>query len=472
MKPSLYPQKPVLIIDDEADILKSYELTLKSEGIHNVLSCRDPRNVMSIIADRNLWVILLDLSMPYISGEEILLNITNEHPDIPVIIITGDNEVDTAVRCMKRGAFDYMVKPVEKNRLVSGVKRVIEIRELQHENQMLKQRILDGTLARPEAFSAIITNNRTMLSLFQYAESIAISPKPVLITGETGVGKELMARAIHTLSERTGEFISINAAGIDDNVFADTLFGHVKGAFTGADQARKGIVEKASGGTMVLEEIGDLNIDSQVKLLRIIQEGEYYPLGSDLPQKSDARIIVSTNRHLQTLQNSERFRKDLFFRLRAHHIHIPPLRERLDDIPLLLEHFLEEIAQSLEKKTPSYPEELITLLSNYDFPGNIRELRVMVYDALSTHKSKNISMKRFLLNMDRGCDHTGRDSTFDQSESPSSLQITGMLPTLKQATRSLITEAMRRTDNNQSMAARLLGISRQTLARHLNSELK
>jgi DNA-binding NtrC family response regulator len=472
MTPLLYPSNPVLIIDDETIILKSYELSLRTGGINNILPCQDSRNVLSIIAERNVTVILLDLSMPYISGEEMLLNIKNKHPDIPVIIITGDNDVSTAVSCMKKGAADYMVKPVEKSRLVSGVRRAIEIRELQNEVQMLKDRMLTGTLARPEAFSGMITNNRAMLSLFQYAEAIAGSPQPVLITGETGVGKELMARAVHKLSGRTGKFISVNSSGIDDNVFADTLFGHVKGAFTGADQIRAGIVENASGGTLVLDEIGDLNMASQIKLLRLIQEGEYLPLGSDIPKTTDTRIIVSTNKDLQALQKSGQFRTDLYFRLKAHHIHLPPLRDRCDDIPLLMEYFLEEAARSLEKDKPSYPDELITLLTNYHFPGNIRELYAMLYDALSTHKSKLLSTKRFQSHMDQERLQTGYNPPPNPSIPHASIQFSGTLPTLKQATVNLITEAMRRTNNNQSMAARLLGISRQTLARHLSAGAK
>ncbi|MBU4315958.1 MAG: sigma-54 dependent transcriptional regulator [Proteobacteria bacterium] len=463
-----FPQINILIVDDEADILKSFDLTLKTGGINNVLKCQDARQVMATLEDKNVCAVLLDLSMPHISGEKLLQKIIGEHPDISVIVITGDNEVDTAVRCMKLGAVDYMVKPVEKSRLVSGVKKVIEIHELQNQNRLLKEKILEGKLARPEPFHEMVTNNKTMLSLFQYTESIAVSPQPVLITGETGVGKELMARAIHTLSGRTGEFVCVNAAGIDDNVFADTLFGHVKGAYTGADQARKGLVEKASKGTLLLDEIGDLSLESQVKLLRLIQEGEYFPLGSDLAKTTNARIVVSTNLDLNALQQSGKFRKDLYYRLRAHHLLLPPLRERLEDLPLLLDHFLAEAAHRLEKSSPTYPFELITLLSNYAFPGNVRELRTMVYDALSTHKTKMLSTGRFQEHMKGNQGSVKQASVHDPFRNLSSFQITGPLPTLKQAVRVLIAEAMKRTHQNQSMAAKLLGITRQTLARNLD----
>ena len=464
-----YPSTPVLVVDDEVDILKSFEMTLKIGGVTNIVTCNDPQQVVSLVRANNPCVILLDLSMPHVSGEDLLSIVKDEHPDTPVIVITGDNEVETAVRCMKKGAADYMVKPVEKSRLISGVKKVIEIWELQQENQMLKERMLSGMIYRPDAFSEIITNSKGMLSLFQYAESIAASPQPVLISGETGVGKELMAKAIHSLSGRDGTIITVNAAGIDDNVFSDTLFGHIKGAYTGADRVRKGLVEKAYGGTLVLDEIGDISADSQVKLLRLIQEGEYFPLGSDVPKNTNVRIIVSTNKDLQALQAAGTFRKDLYFRLKAHHIIIPSLRERLDDIPILLDYFMDEAAQNLGKKKPVYPEQLITLLQNYAFPGNVRELRTMVYDAVSTHTSKMLSLARFEHHM--GQERQTRDISFEAPLPPMALlNVVGPMPTLKQATQILISEAMKRTNNNQSMAAKLLGITRQTLARNFETD--
>ncbi len=472
MNQTIFPSHPVLLVDDEKAMLKSFELALRTGGIKNLLTCQDPRDVMPLLSKKKAEVILLDLTMPYISGDELLPMITENFPEIPVIIITGNNEVDKAVQCIKAGAFDYMVKPVEKNRLISSVRRAIEIRELQYENQLLKERILSGRLYNPEAFSEIVTNNKIMVSLFQYVESIAKSPQPVLIIGETGVGKELMAKSIHILSDRQGPFVSVNAAGIDDNIFSDTLFGHTKGAFTGADEMRKGLVEKASGGTLLLDEIGDLSPDSQIKLLRLMQEREYFPLGSDLPKITDARIIITTNHDLQALQQSGRFRKDLYYRLRAHHLHIPPLRERLDDLPLLVDHFLKEAAQSLGKKTPSPPGELIILLSNYHFPGNIRELKTMIYDAVSSHKSRKLSMDRFKMHIDIEHVVPTPDSTQFSEKAYSWFAGSGPLSTLEQANQLLIAEAMKRTNNNQSMAARLLGISRQRLSRRLKAILK
>ena len=374
MATSTYPHLPVMLVDDEVQALDSFELALRSGNVNNFIRCQDSRDVISLLAEQESDVMLLDLRMPYMSGEELLPMVTTDFPHVPVIVITGADDVETAVRCMKAGAFDYIVKPVERSRLVASVKRAIELRELRRQNQLLKAHVLSDQLQNPEAFSEIITTSKIIRSIFQYIESIATSPQPVLITGDTGVGKELVARAVHTISRRQGDFIAVNVAGLDDNVFADTLFGHRKGAFTGADQTRTGLAEKASGGTLFLDEIGDLSPASQVKLLRFLQEGEFFPLGSDVAKRSDARIVVATNQELETLRDAGTFRKDLYYRLRIHHVHIPPLRERTEDLPLLLNHFLEKAAKMLGKKQPTPPKELITLLGAYHFPGNIREL--------------------------------------------------------------------------------------------------
>lgn len=471
MKQSLFPQNPVLLVDDESASLRGFKMILKSAGINNLLLCRDSREVMPILATHKIEVILLDLIMPFLSGEEVLTMIAADYPEIPVIVITGNTKVDMAVRCMKTGTFDYMVKPIEKNRLVSGLKCAIEIRGLQNENQLLKARILSGKIENPGVFSHIITKDRSMFGLFQYAESIAKSPQPVLITGETGVGKELMARAIHRLSCREGALITVNAAGIDDNVFSDTLFGHVNGAFTGAERMRRGMVENAFGGTLFLDEIGDLRPESQIKLLRLLQEREYFPLGADVPKIADAKIIVATNRDLSILKDSGRLRKDLYYRITSHHLHIPPLRERLNDLPLLVNHFLDRAARDFGKKAPSPPAELFTLLSNYHFPGNVRELKSMIYDAVARHKSKIMSMELFEAHISKESS-IGVNGAITLNLTQDSCGSHGeVLPTLEQATFLLVQKAMQRSGNNKSMAARFLGISRQRLGRYLKKKL-
>jgi DNA-binding NtrC family response regulator len=467
MNTSIYPGLPLLIVDDERHSIDSFEIALRSGKINNFIRCQDSREVLSILSEHELEAILLDLKMPYISGEELLPAIIADYPEVPVIVITGADDVETAVNCMKAGAFDYMVKPVERSRLLTGVKRAIEIRELQRENRLLKDQVLSPELMHPEAFSEIISNSRAMKSIFRYIEAIATSPQPVLITGETGTGKELIAKAIHTLRNPEGEFVAVNVAGLDDNVFTDTLFGHKKGAFTGADQARAGLIEKASGGTLFLDEIGDLTIASQVKILRLLQENEFLPLGSDVTKRSDARVVVATNVDLQALLASGKFRKDLYYRLSTHHIHIPPLRDRKEDLPLLLDYFLDKCSKSLDKKKPTPPKELLIMLEGYSFPGNIRELQSMVFDAVGNHKSGILSLETFKTHISQKQSTLEREPREHLSSSSSMVTFHDQLPTLKEIEELLVTEAMRRAKNNQSIAAMSLGISRQALNKRL-----
>jgi DNA-binding NtrC family response regulator len=350
---------------------------------------------MSILAREEIKIMLLDLGMPHVSGEELLRQLSADHPEVTVIIITGTDDVETAVRCVREGVFDYIVKPVERGRLISSVRRAIELRELDRENHALKARVLSDRLTRPEAFSEIVTISPRIRSIFRYVEAIAPSPRPMLITGETGVGKKLLARAVHTLSSRAGAFVAVNVAGLNDHVFADTLFGHRKSAFNGAMEARAGLLEQAGHGTLFLDEIGDLSPSSQVKLLRLLQNGAYLPLGSDLAKRSDASIVAATTHDLEAARNSGRFRRDLYHRLSGHHIHIPPLRERGEDLPILLDRFLEKAAGNLGKKKPTLPDKLIELLASHHFPGNVRELESMVHNAVSSHTSGELSMDAF-----------------------------------------------------------------------------
>ena len=467
MTESTYPHFPVMMVDDEAQAITSFEMTLRSANMNNFIRCHDSRDVMPLLSSREIEVMLLDLRMPNISGEELLPMITADYPEIPVVVVTGSNDIDTAVKCMQHGAFDYILKPVEKSRLIGGVKRAIELRELQRENQLLKAHVLSDKLEKPEAFSEIVTVSTSMRSIFQYIEAIASSPRPVLITGETGVGKELVAKAVHALSNRKGAFVPVNVAGLDDHVFADTLFGHKKGAFTDAREARSGLIERADGGTLFLDEIGDLSTASQVKLLRLLQEGEFFPLGSDVAKRSDARIVVATNQDLDKLQSSGQFRKDLYYRLGDHQIHIPPLRRRREDLALLVEHFLEKASKVLDKKKPTPPAELITLLSTYHFPGNIRELESMIFDAVSSHASGKLSMDSFKTHLLKT---TSADAADLAPENGALIGFSHQLPTLKQIEQLLIDEALKRANGNQSIAALSLGISRQALNKRLKKK--
>ncbi len=315
----------------------------------------------------------------------------------------------------------------------------------------------------------IITQNNEMLAIFEYLRSISQSTQPVLVTGETGVGKELVAKAVHISSTARGRLVTVNAAGLDDNVFSDTLFGHVRGAFTGADRDRQGLIEKANFGTLFLDEIGDLTTISQVKLLRLIQEKEYMPLGQDEPRRSNARIVAATNADLWALQRSGQFRKDLNFRLRTHHVNIPPLRNRLEDLPLLVEHFLTKAAQALGKKVPTPPKELIQLLSTYSFPGNVRELEGMIFDAVSRHKDRILTLETFKAHIEKER-KTKFDNRAEETDEESRVTFSGDLPTIKQATELLVEEALKRAKGNQSIAARMLGITRQALGKRIKNK--
>jgi DNA-binding NtrC family response regulator len=469
MKPqTLYPTHPLLLVDDETVALRSCAMTLRMQGINHIVECQDSRNVAGLLAEQRFSLLLIDLTMPYCSGEEILTLVAEQYPDLPVIVVTAMDTVETAVLCMKKGAMDYMVKPVEKTRLVSGIRRIIEMLELRAQAVMLKEHLLSDGLRAPEAFAGIITGDKTMLALFQYMEAIAASRYPVLVTGETGVGKELLVKAIHTLSRVSGPLVSVNVAGLDDNIFSDTLFGHVKGAFTGAAERRAGLVERATGGTLHLDEIGELHHESQVKLLRLLQEGEYLPLGADTVRTADIRVVASTNRDLSQMQEDGRFRKDLYYRLSVHHLQIPPLRQRRGDVPLLLHHCVREAAQALAKPEPTWSDEVLVALYRYDFPGNIRELRTMIQNAVSLNTTGTLTLRDFRERL--GSQPTSavaprREPIAAGGWQPSSLD--GGLPTMAEATSQLIREALKRCNNNQSEAARLLGISRQRLARNL-----
>jgi DNA-binding NtrC family response regulator len=467
MKDNSLMSKAVLVVDDEAQMLLSAEVMLKGAGIKKVLTLDDGRKVLAVLEEERVGAVVLDLTMPLKTGNELLPEINDRYPHIPVVVMTAVNEVETAVECMKAGAFEYLVKPVEKNLFVSAVKRAMEVNALRRKVDSLKESLLSGRLVHEDAFTSIVTCSNKMRSVFQYCEVIAGTDEPVLITGETGVGKELIARAIHTLSGRRGELIPVNIAGLDDNMFSDTLFGHTKGAFSGADRARDGLIVKASSGTLFLDEIGDLGESAQVKLLRLLQEREYYPLGSDTRKLTDARIIVATNKDLRSMIDEDRFRKDLYYRLRSHHLHIPPLRDRPEDLPLLIDHFLETTAGSLKRKKPSTPPELITLLSTYHFPGNVRELESMIFDAVTRHGGGVLSMDLFRgsINRELSSDNEGRAG--EVSSLSSYLGGNGRMPTLKEAENDLIAEALRRAKGNQGIAASYLGITRQALNKRL-----
>lgn len=451
MNRQLTMDRPILIVDDEPEILLAVDTALQMAGYNNIITISDSRDVIRQMERQIPCLMILDLNMPHINGSRLLKIVRKTYPKLPVIILTGDIDVDMAVKCMKIGAMDYVVKPVEEERLLASVKQALAFINLENKIQDSPVSDLFSQIKNPKVFEKIITQDDKMHSIFHYIEAVAPSSQPVLIFGETGVGKELIGQSIHTLSKRKGKLIVVNVAGLDDNVFSDTLFGHVQGAFTGAQHSRRGLIEQAAGGTLLLDEIGDLALTSQIKLLRLIQEREYLPLGSDKIQHSDARIIASTNHDLWALEKKGTFRKDLIYRLSTHTLTLPPLRDRLLDLPLLLDRFICQAANELDKPVPDIPKTLIEQMETYPFRGNIRELKSMVYDAVSRHKKGPIKANLF--------------KGLSLSELKENQGIN--LPTLKEASNELVEKAMKQTGNNQSAAAVILGISQQALSKRL-----
>jgi two-component system nitrogen regulation response regulator GlnG len=459
---------PILLVDDEPQLLRSASVALRTAGFPHVLTLEDGRAVAPTLAERDVGVVVLDLTMPHVAGLVLLAEIAADHPDVPVVVMTATNDLETAVQCMQAGAVDYLVKPVEGDRLASSIRRALELRSLQAEVLSLKDRLLTDAPHRREAFAEIVTQSRSMFAVFRYLEAIAASPQPVLITGETGTGKELIARALHRLSARPGEMVAINVAGLDDTMFSDTLFGHTRGAFTGAERPREGLIASTAGGTLFLDEIGDLAIASQVKLLRLLQDGSFYALGADRARQSRARVVVATNCDVAQAVEAGRFRKDLYYRLRTHHLHLPPLRARPGDIPLLVHHFVERAARQLGKPAPAVPLALYQLLGSYDFPGNVRELEALIVDAVARHEGVTLSLGSFKDALAGQTRPAAPDDESERAATPLSSLFPDRLPTLREAQDALIAEALRRADGNQGVAAATLAISRQALNKRLS----
>ncbi len=457
-------QATILIVDDEEMVLESFACFFEECGYH-VLEARNGREGLEVFQSNLPDLVFSDLRMPEMDGLDFLKAIKKISPDTPVVIISGIGVVADAIKAVKLGAWDYITKPVSSlDELEIIAKRALETVDLRHEVSALREQILIGRLSKADAFTPIITRDEAMHRIFHYIEAIAPTSQPVLITGQTGTGKELVAHAVHDASVRKGSFIAVNVGGVDDLMFSDTLFGHVRGAFTGADRQRDGIIAQADGGTLFLDEIGELSDASQIKLLRLLQEHEYFPLGSDMPSKTNARLVAATNLDLRAKVDAGAFRQDLFYRLCTHQIHIPPLASRKGDIPLLLERFIEEAAASMHKTPPTVSPELYQYVAAYEFPGNVRELKSMVYDAIARHTRGALGKESFLHALDIRRPVSPPANGIFEILSESS----DRLPTLKEAEEALVQKALERAGGNQGVAARYLGITRQGLNKMLN----
>lgn len=456
----------ILLVDDEQSELDAYSLLLNSMGVQNVVTLNDSSAVLDILDTMQASIVFLDLNMPKVSGIDVLRELRAKKPQIPVVIITANSEIEMAVECLKLGAHDYLVKPIDLKTFSSALRNALEIGLLRNEVLSLKGINFDRLPKTNKAFEPIVTCSANMQSIFKYIDAIATSGLPALILGETGSGKELLAKAVHDLSNLPGEFVAVDASGLDDNLFSDTLFGHKKGAYTGADHHRPGMIEKAKNGTLFLDEIGDLTEASQVKLLRLLQENIYYPLGTDQPHQCNARIITAANKDLTKLAGQEgEFRMDLYYRLSTHLIKVPPLRERRDDIPLLVNHLLKQAALAMNKKVPVMSDGVVDALCRHPFFGNVRELKAYIFDAVALSEFDRIEDEIILERLAGAASSRIKDQPATYSNPLES--IFGHFPTLTELTDYAVDLAMVSADNNQSRASRLLGISRQALHKRI-----
>jgi len=464
-EPGKKPYLPILMVDDEIQTLHTYEMLLNKEGFNNIVLCIDGEEGLDFLKEKKVSLVILDLGMRMMPGQELLEKLSFGYPEIPIIVATAFDDVNTVVECMKKGAYDYLVKPIEWTRFMTTIRNALELRALEDENIRLQNSILENNPEKSVAnllpYKKIITDTEAMFSIFRYIDSISATSQPVLITGETGTGKELIAEAVHKASGRRGKFVSINVAGLDDSTFSDTLFGHKAGAFTDAREARKGLIESADGGTLFLDEIGDLKDSSQVKLLRLIQENEYYPLGHDVPSKANARIITASNKNLPEMKDGGTFRKDLYYRLNKHHIYLPPLRERINDLEILIDFFAKKSSEELGVAVPKLPEGLTELLGKYPFPGNIRELEGIVFDAISSPPFGKITLDYFQNYLKISHGNSPETSSVKQN-------IDSNVTKIEDAENMLIEKAIEEADGNLTHAAQKLGISRSTLYRKIS----
>jgi len=456
----------ILLVDDDADFQHELRRMLLANGLADVETAANGVAALERLDRGGIAVLLLDMVMPGISGSELLAIIGERYPAVPVIMITAVSDVVSIVNCIKNGAFDYLTKPLDSGRLFAAVTKALNFSELNSQNRQLRNYLLGEPLDCPEIFSRILTVNSRMKSIFKLVEMIAVTQHPVLISGETGVGKELLAQAVHVASGLPGQFVPVNVAGLDDVLFSDTIFGHRKGAYTGAGEARDGLIRKAAGGTLFLDEIGDLSAESQKALLRLLQEKEYYRLGSDILYHSDARIVAASNRDLQAMITAGTFRRDLYHRLAIHEIQIPPLRERREDIPLLAQHFARTAAASLGKEPPAIAPAARMALLAYDFPGNVRELQNRISNVVACSSAKELTMQDFpglkpQSAQGRGIVRITGDRYFTLHAAFASF------PTIDEMEQLLVQEAMKISEGNKVVAAELLGITRPTLYKKL-----
>ena len=443
----------ILLIDDEPAQITSIKSFLKRRN-YSILTANSGKEGISHIDDGNVDLVFTDFRMPNMNGLEVVQNIKKLNPEIPVVVITAFSDTKDAVTVMKEGAFDYLSKPVDLDELELLVNKAKEHRYLISENKLLKQQ-----LEEKYKFDSIISQSREMEEVLNTSGRVAKSKATVLIRGQSGTGKELIAKAIHYSSERKDNpLITVNCAALSENLLESELFGHEKGSFTGAIAQRIGRFEQAEGGTLFIDEIGDISLHTQVKLLRSLQFGEFERVGGSKTIKVDVRVITATNQNLEQLIKNGLFREDLFYRINVVTINLPALRERKTDIPVLIRHFIDKYARENNKNIKEISKEAQDYLMRYHFPGNIRELENIIERAVVMSRETIITTS----DLPAGLSLSNEKAVFDPNDFTDSY--TNKVAAFES---SMIDAALDLKNGNQSRAAELLGISE----RHLRSRM-
>lgn len=438
----------LLIIDDEKNIREGLAANFEMEG-YQVRLAENGAQGLDALAKGDIDLVITDLRMPGISGEEVLRKVATETPGVPVIVLTGHGSIDAAVDAMRNGAYDFLTKPLNLDQLSLIVKRALEARELS-----LRHRQLKTEIENEHALDNIIGKSAEMQKVFEMIKKVAASKASVLITGESGVGKEVVADAIHNLSPRKDhQCIKVHCAALSETLLESELFGHEKGAFTGADSLVKGRFELAHESTVFLDEIGEINQSVQIKILRVLQERAFERVGGEETIHVDVRIIAATNRNLEEEVKKGTFREDLYYRLNVIHIHVPALRERKDDIPLLVSKFLEKFSAENEKQIKGISAQARSAIYNYDWPGNVRELRNCIESAVVMCGTDEIQIEDL-------------PPAVSKARTEKSIVIPAN-STLDEAEKIVILQTLAANKNNKSKTAELLGIGRKTLHRKL-----
>ncbi|MFP4527220.1 MAG: sigma-54-dependent transcriptional regulator [Candidatus Kapaibacterium sp.] len=441
----------ILLIDDEKSQREALAGFLQKQNF-NVIVADSGSQGVELFRNDNIDIVITDFKMPDLSGEDVLRHVREINPIVPVIIMTAFGRIDSAVGLMKTGAFDYLQKPLELDELMEIIGRAKERIYIISENEAMRERI-DEKLS----FDNIVAESREMQQVLNIAARVAPSKASVLIRGESGTGKELIARAIHQSSDRADRpFVVVNCAAMPDTLFESELFGHEKGAFTSADRQRTGKFEEADGGTLFIDEVGDIPLMIQVKLLRAVQFGEIMRLGSNKVIRPDVRIITATNRNLEKMIREGEFREDLYYRFNVVNIDIPPLRSRRLDIPPLIDRFLEKFAGMNKKDVASLSKEARDALMKYDFPGNVRELENIIQRAVVLTREEVITLEDLP-------DYVKKGNALSGESEIGEISVGDLNEKVEQLERQMIEKALDQTGGNQSKAAELLNISERTL---------